>query len=208
MDQLKKLIAQMYQFPHNEEFFLNLCAQQNQMVSGLITVIVNKKVLLSEEEQKMIDKLIEMERPLLDRFGEIGNNYQLATTETGETQLTLIDLIELLEQYKDSSLRVCFDFDDTQAPYEFCSYRGDYPHLAIIRRAHSFSKQWSYCSYFYNSLVEALGQSFPGYKGGEYTMHSGTPVHIVDDDANVSDIVPVGIQLIGAFLTIKTAKTI
>ena len=89
--------------------------------------------------------------------------------------LSIGELIQKLESFPDpkKDRKVYYDWLWTGVdPYPF-SYRGYYDHLSI-----SVSKDENTCSLsvLIDELKKAVGKSFYGYKGGNYTMEEGTPV--------------------------------
>lgn len=85
-------------------------------------------------------------------------------------QMTLgpfITALEVLEQSK----QIAFDFCGL-APTRFSSYRGYYDHLQL-----EFAEDGN--TTVGEALAKAraaMGNAFAGYKGGDYTMHAGTPL--------------------------------
>jgi hypothetical protein len=100
--------------------------------------------------------------------------------------MTLGELIAALEKATKAELRdhvsttasdrpVYFDWCDF-VPGSLDSYRGYYDHLAI-----SIEKD---CNTTVGTLLaacrEALGKTYQGYKGGQYTMDADTPVWVAN----------------------------
>lgn len=85
-------------------------------------------------------------------------------------QMTLGEFIEALKKL-DGTKQIHFDFCSL-VPTRFDSYRGYYDHLFL-----------GFCEDGYITVGEiltraaaAMGHAYEGYKGGSYTMHSGTPL--------------------------------
>lgn len=88
--------------------------------------------------------------------------------------LVLGELIEELEKHPDTA-RVRFDFANFE-PNGFCSYRGFYDHLSLMyRRSHSAT-----IGELLAAARNAVGGTFSGWKGGEFTMGRGTPIWVSD----------------------------
>ncbi len=89
--------------------------------------------------------------------------------------LTLGQLVDELRKH-DTSRSVCFDFCGL-APDEIHSYRGYYEDLCISWEdsigAVSAGK-------LADQLEAAIGNTFPGYKGGEFRMDRGTTLWVAD----------------------------
>ena len=114
-------------------------------------------------------------------------------------QMTLGELISALER-KDEAKHVYFDFVYF-APDGVSSYRGDYSQLAI-----TYSDGGAMLvGDFLSILREANGKEFTGYKGGQYLMHSNTPLWVANNgEAGRTAVVDVN-DLDGA-VVISTAK--
>ena len=72
---------------------------------------------------------------------------------------------------------VVFDFCGT-VPRELISYRGFYDHLAVTWKPRVNSDDDMTVADFLAMLKGAVGQTFEGYKGGEYVMSRETPVWV------------------------------
>lgn len=66
-------------------------------------------------------------------------------------------------------------FDVGQSPDYVCSYRGYYEDLGVIPQDGTQT-----VGGFLQDLREALGETFTGYKGGEYVMDESTPLWMAD----------------------------
>ncbi len=88
-------------------------------------------------------------------------------------QITLGRLIELLE-HRPRDEKVRFDFEDMH-PDDVDSYRGYYEDLAI-----SFTDEGEAptVEWLLERLHGAVGATFHGWKGGEYTMTRDTPLWV------------------------------
>ena len=88
-------------------------------------------------------------------------------------QFSLGDLIEKLEEIDDlNSKDVRFDFAYF-APSTFHSWRGAYEELAV-----SYSEDTKNAGVFLDECRNTIGKTFTGWKGGEFTMSSETPVWV------------------------------
>lgn len=91
-------------------------------------------------------------------------------------QLSLGELIAKLEATRrEDDKDVWFDFENAR-PTDFDSYRGIYAELAI---GFKFEGRML-LSDFIESAKSCVGQTFEGYKGGEYTMSLDTPVWVAN----------------------------
>lgn len=116
----------------------------------------------------MTDKIFELIRDAANKQ---------ALQESAEAgQLTLGELIAKLEQYDPDSI-VCYE--SATFPYyypgSYDSYRGYYEMLAISRSDIPVT-----VGQFMKASLDAVGETFTGYKGGEYTMTKHTPVWVSD----------------------------
>lgn len=103
-------------------------------------------------------------------------------------QLTLGEIILKLEAIKDKEKDILFDFCQLR-PISLRSWRGDYSELAFgFDEEHPYPKvkdvlQW---------CKDAVGKTFQGYKGGDFTMGKSTPVWVANygnsGDTGVLDI--------------------
>lgn len=89
----------------------------------------------------------------------------------GQYQMTLGGLIAALQEMPGDA-EVAFNDDGRSPdPESLHSYRGYYSDLAIDSHAGK-----TLCRDLLASLVNADGESFEGYKGGDYVMDDDTPV--------------------------------
>lgn len=137
-------------------------------------------------------------------------------------QLTLGELIGRLEQIPPTftnhrsvveTKRVWFDFGRTY-PEQLASWRGSYAELSITfdyegRITHQCGRPWTDPEYmpadrFLAMLRAAVGQTFQGYKGGDFTMAEDTPVWVANyGDTGNTGIV--GVSDMGYEIVIETA---
>lgn len=90
-----------------------------------------------------------------------------------EEQLTLGELIAALKPLdKDKAVR--FDFVHFK-PHGIHSYRGYYEQIAL-----GYGHDHITVAQLLELCSGALGKTFEGYKGGEFVMHSGTPVWVAN----------------------------
>ena len=104
-----------------------------------------------------------------------------ANTLANSDQLTLSELILKLEpivknQKDGEEATVRYDFEYL-FPTSIDSWRGSYNELAL-----NFETQGEEMkvSEFLNMLKECIGKTFTGYKGGNFTMHKGTPIWVAN----------------------------
>ena len=101
-------------------------------------------------------------------------------------QLTLGEIISkcetiALKRYKrsdDTEPEVRFDFEYL-FPTEIGSWRGSYEELALNFKSHDNAEPMS-LSDFIKMLKAAVGQTYQGYKGGDFTMSRHTPVWVAN----------------------------
>ena len=116
-----------------------------------------------------------------------------ASAEAG--QVTLGELVARLEG-ADQSKPV--KFDNGKSPGHFNSYRGYYDMVAISR-----GKKCS-VGQFLKLAKEAIGGTFTGYKGSEFTMTKMTPVWVSEYGMS-SGIGVTDIDTSGDMVILKTA---
>jgi len=104
-----------------------------------------------------------------------------ANTLANSDQLTLGELIlkldPIVKNQKDGEeATVRYDFEYL-FPTSIDSWRGSYNELAL-----NFETQGEEMkvSEFLNMLKECIGKTFTGYKGGDFTMHKGTPIWVAN----------------------------
>ena len=87
--------------------------------------------------------------------------------------MTLGELIDALEPFPDHG-DIMFDFGYFY-PDSLHSWRGDYAQLSIdFKEDHNYPTVGA----FKKRLQEAVGQTFFGWKGGEYVMTRDTPLWV------------------------------
>lgn len=103
---------------------------------------------------------------------------------------------------------------DKQVRFDFCylvptpvdSWRGIYAELAIGFTTDHYAKGSLFTvGELLANLQSAVGATFTGYKGGQYIMWEGTPLH-VDNHGNSSDTVVVGLDAVGFYAVILTEE--
>ena len=116
-------------------------------------------------------------------------------------QLTLGELLVLLKDTptewgdKKEPVTIGFDFG-TAYPIGFSSWRGSYAEVAINYALSGYDgEQFAHTDLkdFVKMLEETIGETFTGWKGGEYTMTSDTPVWVAND-GDVGNTGVVGIK--------------
>lgn len=112
-------------------------------------------------------------------------------------QMTLGGLITIL-QHKDPELFVCLDFVHFR-PQGIHSYRGYYDQLAI-----GYGTDDITVAQLLELCKDADGKTFTGYKGGDYNMHSDTPLWIANSNESGSTAI-VDVQNFGWCVRIITA---
>lgn len=94
-------------------------------------------------------------------------------------QMNLGALIEALER-KDTDLNVMYDFAYF-VPTHFMSWRGDYSHLALGYASLDLGGKRITVEGLLKLAHEADGQTFTGYKGGEFDMSRRTTLWIANN---------------------------
>ena len=102
-------------------------------------------------------------------------------TLSNSDQLTLGELISKLEpivknQKSDNEATVRYDFEYL-FPTSIYSWRGSYDELALDFETQGEEMK---VSDFLKMLKNCIGETFTGYKGGEYLMHEGTPIWVAN----------------------------
>ncbi len=132
----------------------------------------------------------------------IGQQVDKMCAEVG--QWTLGQLVEALKRFPaDKWIR--FDSrandedEDGLYPYSYDSYRGYYRLVAVSR-----SRKPMLVGEFLDRTEAAIGATYTGYKGGDFTMNGGTPVW-VSEYGRMSGVGIVGIDEIEGMVILKTA---
>lgn len=103
----------------------------------------------------------------------------------GELLLKLKPIAENQKDKKEEDIaRVQFDFG-TAVPTGFASWRGSYSEIAL---GYELSGYDNHAKHFDNVKVtdftkmveDAIGQTYTGWKGGEFTMNKNTPVWVAN----------------------------
>ena len=84
-------------------------------------------------------------------------------------------LIELITALKSAPQNLPVYFQTGEHPDMVDSWRGSYDLLALN---HTLEGSALRCSELIDLLDGAIGSTFRGYKGGEYTMHEDTPIWV------------------------------
>jgi len=118
--------------------------------------------------------------------------------------MTIGELISALKR-KDQAEEVSFDFVHLKPNGTIHSYRGDYRQIAL---GYDCSCKSSPKRVTVGELVallqSAIGETFIGYKGGEYEMHEGAIVHVANyGESGSTVIVDVADQL---YVTLVTER--
>lgn len=94
-------------------------------------------------------------------------------------QITLGQLIDMLERVEDKRKGVCFEFADLP-PGDLHSWRGSYDELSIGLTRSPYQADYVTVENWLPILKAAVGQSFTGWKGGEFVMTEDTPVWVAE----------------------------
>jgi hypothetical protein len=113
--------------------------------------------------------------------------------------MTLGDLIETLASMPaDYKVR----FDNGRVPTELCSWRGVYAELTLDSDG---GDARMFVGDLLKNAEEAVGKTFQGYKGGDYTMSRETPVW-ADEYGDYGCIGLMGARVSGDTVTLQTAN--
>jgi hypothetical protein len=113
-------------------------------------------------------------------------------------QLTLGELITLIEKLPDKDRTIRFDFEQA-VPTTLASYRGYYNQLAI---GFDFKTEPTITTLL-TELKNAVGKTFTGWKGGEYEMDENTPLWVANE-GRTGDTIIVGIKDVNHTVVIET----
>lgn len=114
--------------------------------------------------------------------------------------MSLGELIAALQR-KDQEAEVRLDFAYYRPSGWLHSYRGVYEQLALDYD----DKTEITVGQLVAKLKDAIGKTFHGWKGGEYTMDEDTPVW-VDKDRDASSTAIVDVETTGWCVTIRTKR--
>ena len=119
----------------------------------------------------------------------------------GREQLTLGELIQKLESIEptydhgNGPEQKDVDFDFASAvPTNFDSWRGDYSMLALGFRLSGYDNQEEHFAAmkfdkFLEHCKETIGETFTGWKGGEYTMSADTDIWVSNPGNSGSTVI-------------------
>ena len=99
-----------------------------------------------------------------------------STKSKEDKQLTLGRLIELLEALPDEARIQSVMIDTGDFPRQLMSWRGIYAELAMSYRD---EPEWTVADVLSDARL-ALGETFTGYKGGEFLMRRSTPLWLAN----------------------------
>ena len=118
-------------------------------------------------------------------------------------QLSLGDVIERLQKL-DSEDRVVFDFCNL-VPTKLRSWRGSYDELALgYVDTGRFDRERVSVNELLEHLRSAVGDTFEGWKGGDYVMDFNTPVWVANP-GEAGGTAIVGVEFIDYQVVIQTA---
>ena len=151
----------------------------------------------------------------MSKFLTIGNdkNYRRVTADPNRMQLSLGDLIALLEATEQKDIggnfkTVWLDVPDMM-PSSIASYRGSYDELAIgftELRFDGEANKFARVDNFIKTLKGAIGETFEGYKGGSNRMSSTTPLWVAQWGSS-SSIAPYAVLDGSYYITILSTYT-
>jgi len=115
--------------------------------------------------------------------------FQRKNTFASSPQITLGELIKrltpMVEKNKErvaegkEEANVMLDFEYL-FPGVLESWRGSYAELAITFSQYGGNEKPPTLTKFYSMLKEAIGKTYCGYKGGDFTMSESTPVWVAN----------------------------
>ena len=137
----------------------------------------------------------------LQSYLESATKKMRAASFADSPQITIGELLALIkdipEKSGDDNVEVSFDFG-TAYPIGLSSWRGSYAELAINYGLSGYdndnASQFAHLDLaeFRKELEEAVGKTFQGWKGGDFTMTLDTPLWVAND-GNVGNTGVVGI---------------
>lgn len=107
------------------------------------------------------------------------------------------------DNYDGKPPKVIFDFCSA-FPTEIDSWRGIYAEVAL-----SFTMDWRggtepmLVTDFIDMLIQTVGRTFTGYKGGEFMMTENTPVW-VDNYGECTNTAVIGVSTMSCYIIIET----
>lgn len=127
--------------------------------------------------------------------------------DRSKNMVTIIELVSMLSEY-DENLEVLID--DVEAGYVYptglSSYRGYYTDIQIeFAHAKHGDINTTTVGNLISDLSEAIGKTYTGYKGGDFTMSKITPVWI-DNYGRCRNIVVTHVDLDGMQVIIRTME--
>ena len=99
-------------------------------------------------------------------------------------------------------VRIAFDFAMTPPAY-VVSYRGYYEDLAIIPALGGEQR----AERFIEEIESAIGTTFQGYKGGDFTMNHDTMIWVVQDASRTSATYITDVKIVRGYLIVMVTET-
>jgi hypothetical protein len=131
---------------------------------------------------------IEMVKRQAKEESEKANQYTLGM---------LYDFLDQFSEFDQSNLKV--KFEDESAPGTYMSYRGVYDQISLDRCVEKTVGELK------QQTKEAIGATFTGYNGGEYTMNNDTFIWVSEYGEHTGEgIVDTKITRDGIILIVKT----
>lgn len=124
-------------------------------------------------------------------------------------QLTLGELLHTLKAIPDEDNDKCVTFDfGTAVPTEFDSWRGVYAEIALGYELTGYDATGDVTpdpklSEFIKKVETAIGSTYTGWKGGDFTMSKHTPVWVANN-GNAGNTGIVGVKDNGYSVTLQT----
>jgi hypothetical protein len=113
-------------------------------------------------------------------------NYPKRTTTNGREQMTLGVLIDALSKM-DADKNITFDFGGFYA-HRVQSWRGAYEELAIGYAKYGESGAQT-VGELLARLTAAVGATYEGWKGGDYTMERSTPLWVANPGESTNTVI-------------------
>lgn len=92
--------------------------------------------------------------------------------------MTINEILKALKKINDDAPVFVADTLSVELTGEVMSWRGDYDCLALGYCLYGDSKEFITVGKLKSILQNSLGETFMGYKGGEFVMEKNTPVYL------------------------------
>jgi len=119
-------------------------------------------------------------------------------------EFNILNLGQIIEKLKEQDQKetIMFDFGGYVPDMELDSYRGSYDELCVGYKKQEWNKDQTVGD-FLKACEKAVGNTYTGYKGGDFTMDEDTPVWVAQySEATSTGIVD--IRYCSHFVLIET----